>query len=740
MSETLRHYLHMARTLPPRAVLRRAGQIARREGAARARYLADRLLPTLEASPPAPGEPLARYFPAPPPQSLGSRADEILARSALCLEHRFDLLGSGWVQVRHGMTCRGLEGHRFAGAEAGPVRGLNRANRGAARRVRRLLPPAYRPIDWHLDFKSGYRWPERLWYRDVAYGQVPGADVKVPWELSRMQHLAVLPWAFALARDGIPGFLPARAYAGEFRSQVLDFIAANPPRYGVAWACTMDTAIRAANWLAVRDLLLAAGAAFDPAFEALFADSVSAHARHIVANLEWSVELRGNHYLADLCGLLFAAAYLPRSPLVDAWLAFAVRELVAEVGLQFHADGSTFEASTGYHRLAGEMVLWTTALVLGLPAGKIAALREYDHRLQPQPPGLAPAPVPLYPRPGSGPNSPFPPWYFERLERLAAFTLEVADPAGRVPPIGDFDSGRFLKLWPAFRAEPAGLLRRRWANLEGIVDLPDDATYWREDHMDHRHLPAAASGLFDRADFRGAGDNGNPEAFLIGALAGGALPAGAPITPAGAAPQAAEPAWGTEPPADALSLEIPLPGGDLREGLLLRAWPGFGLYLFRSRRLHLLVRCGPVGQRGNGGHAHLDQLGLVLTVDGRAIVGDPGSFVYTPLPALRNQYRSVQAHFAPRAADGREPGRYGPGLFCLPDGTRAVCLHFGPDGFLGEHHGFGVPVTRRVEILADRLRVTDWGRGLALLAPALPPPGQFCDVAFSPGYGWRERR
>src|SRR4051812_11482251 len=32
----------------------------------------------------------------------------------LYLQHRFDLLGSGWVRVEHGMSCAGLEGIRFS--------------------------------------------------------------------------------------------------------------------------------------------------------------------------------------------------------------------------------------------------------------------------------------------------------------------------------------------------------------------------------------------------------------------------------------------------------------------------------------------------------------------------------------------------------------------------------------------------------------------------------------------------
>ena len=61
------------------------------------------------------------------------------------------------------------------------------------------------------------------------------------------------------------------------------------------------------------------------------------------------------------------AAYLPCTPKTDAWLAFAVRELINEVEFQFAPDGTHREASTSYHRLTAEMVVYATALVLALP-------------------------------------------------------------------------------------------------------------------------------------------------------------------------------------------------------------------------------------------------------------------------------------------------------------------------------------------------------------------------------------
>ncbi|HET7233531.1 MAG TPA: heparinase II/III family protein, partial [Longimicrobium sp.] len=350
----------------------------------------------------------------------------VLRMAALHLEHRFDLLGSGWVHVRHGMECRGVEGHVYppgktVDADAGGVWLTERvwpANLAEARRIWGLIDPGHVPLDWSVDFKSGYRWPEDARYDAISFGAAPGADVKVPWELGRLQHLPRLAWAYALARTGMPGALEAERYAREFRSQVLDFIAQNPPRQGVQWASPMDVAIRAANLVVAHDLFRAWGADFDAAFTAELARSVRAHARHVAAHLEWHPAVRGNHYLSNVAGLLFAAAFLQGGAESDAWLAFGVQELVGETSFQFLDEGANFEDSTAYHRLSAEMVMLGTALVLGLPDERKAALRSYDHRLIRRGPGLRRAPLPSYPTGPDGRETPFPPEHATRLRRM----------------------------------------------------------------------------------------------------------------------------------------------------------------------------------------------------------------------------------------------------------------------------------------------------------------------------------
>ena len=86
------------------------------------------------------------------------------------------------------------------------------------------------PIDWQLDFKSGYRWSEKIWASRLSYSHLPGVDVKVPWELSRMQHLPQLALRASILGENDN---EARLLVREIRNQWLDFIATNPPGFGV---------------------------------------------------------------------------------------------------------------------------------------------------------------------------------------------------------------------------------------------------------------------------------------------------------------------------------------------------------------------------------------------------------------------------------------------------------------------------------------------------------------------------
>ena len=702
---------------------------------------------------------LNRYLHPIPIYIIAPQASQIFALAEHYVNHRFDLLGSGWVQVKYGMNCRGLEGHHY---EAGPLMPvdrqgrwlegrINQANLEYAKHVWRFVDEGYEPIDWHLDFKSGFRWSENTWYLDVLHGHKLGLDIKVPWELSRMQHLPQLALAYFLAAAGHHRFRRPQTYAREFRNQVLDFVANNPPRFGVNWHYSMEVGVRITNWLVAYDLFRAFGADFDPEFKKAFIRTIYDHGLHIVNNLEWSEKPRTNHYLANIAGLLFVASYLlctPELPELDAWLAFAVQELLIEVSKQFYDDGANYEASACYHRLSAEIVTYATAMVLALSEEKRSALRTYDHKLLGAHSRLIPAPLILYPMKGTERLAPFPRAYFERLERMAEFTMHITKPHGHIPQIGDNDNGRFLKLQSSFHQITTAEAKARYANLNGYSDLSDNAVYWDEDHLDHRDLVAAAGGLFEREDFALFAGKDPLETYLVKALIRNArLPS---YRRSGEITAAEKVRIGTEEdlskiqaridslPQESLhSMKISAGGGNLLKDLKLYAYPNFGLYIYRSERLFLALRCGPIGQGENGGHTHNDQLSLELTIDGKDLICDPGTYLYTPLPSRRNEYRSVSAHFTPQFSD-LEPGSLDHGLFRISDEVKAVCLYFNEHAFIGVHFGYGKPIYRVVYLSEDALDIVDFTEGTKLLKPIYEIlPDTVAAIPLSLGYGLR---
>mgnify|MGYP001180965408 FL=1 len=691
---------------------------------------------------------LFRHFAPLPVQTLQPFHEHLRNVCNHYLAHRFDLLGSGWVQVKHGMHCAGVEGCCYETPPTPQIdtdgrwlKGrINKANLSESQRIWRLISPTYIPIDWHLDFKSGYRWGENRWYRFIPYGHLPGVDVKVPWELARAQHLPQLAWAYALASADEPDFEDPERYSTEFRDQILDFIATNPPRFGVNWYCTMDVAIRIANWLVAYDLFCAYGATFDAGFLAELKRSVFQHGVHIAANLEWHPEWRGNHYLANVVGLLFVSAYLPRSPQTDCWLAFAAQEISFELLAQFNPDGSNFEASTSYHRLSAEMIVYAVALLQGLSPQKQAALHEYQFDLYAFPRPLPPAPLNL--------ETLFSPTHWARLEKMAEFSSHITKPSGHVSQIGDNDSGRFVKLFPCFHAFTTAEARAKYLTLDHYTELPDDALYLDEDVLDHRHLLAAVNGLFGRSDFtESVGSKGyQAETHLVHQLAGQRV---LPSYKEPTAPSEAEQVhignqWISEITQLSMrykprNFEIRVSASDLHVGLVTYGYPDFGLFIYRSPQVYLAIRCGQIGQRGNGGHAHNDQLSIELNIQGVDWITDPGSYVYTPLPIRRNEYRSVQAHFAPHK-NKCEPGRLDLGLFRLGDEAQARCLYFGIEGFLGMYNACGSAIYRAVTIESDRIVIQDFADDPDALA-ALPehPEIPSRSLMISPKYGARCR-
>jgi hypothetical protein len=658
------------------------------------------------------------------------------------IDHRFDLLGSGWVKVFYGMRCRGLEGHCY-NSSSPPLPDdefVNTPNYKEIKRIRNLIHADYKPIDWHIDFKSGYRWIPTKWYSDIIYGHLPGVDIKVPWELSRLQHLPQLALAYDCSTRGCDGFLDPEIYSYEFRNQVLDFIASNPPRFGVNWACTMDVAIRAANLVVAYDLFKTLGASFDQDFDAVFIRSLFEHGHHISRNLEWSKELRANHYLANISGLAFVSKFLPSSAETDTWLAFAIQELIAEVDSQFYADGANFEASTVYHRLSAEMVVYSTALILGSLEDTLSRIKHHDPSIWNARPPLKAGSIMHYMVPVVNEDanvclSPFPSWYFERVERMAEFSMHTTKPSGHVVQIGDNDSGRFFKFSLSYGISTVRDTIRRYRNLKGYDDLPEDAPYIDEEHLDHRHIVAAINGFFGRDDFKNFYTKCFFDFGLIVAITGNLKLKSYHLQNESGGSNSAIINLSISnflalkaPHLSSKKYEYHFEGISLLNDCEWYCYPYFGLYIFRGERIFLSVRAGTVGQNGFGGHAHNDQLSIELQVDGKDIISDPGTYLYTPFSKTRNNYRSIHAHFAP-AVDAQESVTLNDGLFRLRNSIYGECIGIGNSEIICRTNGGLFSIFRYIKVNQNSVKIVDYyPSGHSVTCQSFP-------VDISSGYG-----
>lgn len=622
-----------------------------------------------------------------------SLADNYLIVAELNRHHYFDQLGSGWIKQK---------------PDSDKIM-LSKGGTAYVKSLQKIISPSYESIDWQQDFKSGYRWKSDTYYKDIEPGLVRGTDIKVPWELSRMHHLVFYACAYHDTPVG-----EKEKYVQEFQDEILDFIAQNPPRFGVCWRCTMDVGIRIANWLMAYDLFLSFGAVFSEEFEAVFARSVYDHANHIINNLEYAVDFTTNHYLSDIGGLLFAALHLASEPQTDAWLAFALQELISEMEREFHEDGTNIEASVSYHCLSTEIMLHCACLCQHISAERKEKLRHYQKELVKKKlikkgPKLKPLEEQRF---SLDTEYIFPEWFFERLQK-ALYFVEVCSDNGLIQQIGDVDSGRFLKLAPVFTVHTGSELKKKYTNLQD-VPLELQRLYPDENLQNHYHLTQVLRTLqgnddvivdtLEMALVRESGIHFNNRVILVKKISQSNID------------KAFENIQVNIPKSYTVQrYEFPLKE-DYQQELEAVAYTGMGIYSFRSSRFHMLIRCGEVGQNGNGGHSHNDQLSLTLTLGGKQVIADPGSYLYTPDPVMRNKFRGTAMHFTPQPLSGMEQNEWENGqrgLFSIKkDRTKAQVLYFGRDGIIMRHDGFGTPVWRVVELYHDGIVVTDYGMDL----------------------------
>ncbi len=466
-------------------------------------------------------------------------------------------------------------------------------------------------IKWNEDFKTGFIWANKFYKNIKTVDLNNNADVKVPWELSRFQHIPTLGQACLLTNDS--------KYVLEFKNQIENWINKNPVEMSVNWTCTMDVAIRACNWIAGYYIFKNCPK-INQEFWIRFNKILYLHGKHIFNNLENKSKYNNNHYLSDLAGLIWLGLYFKNfkydkedhknNP--KMWLNFGLEEFEKEMENQVNPDGTDYEASTAYHCLVSELFLFTSILC-------------------------------------SKNNIHFSEEYMDKLERMVDFIMNITKPNGYIPLIGDMDSGRFIIL----------------------------SDYGTIEKRDFRYLVALGGEYFNRSDFRFYSSNNRSQ------------------TPS--------PLWGFE--------NITKIEEQSTINLKSKAYKDSGYYILRNDKIYLIIKCGPNGMNGNGGHTHNDQLSFELNVSDKDFIIDPGTYVYTADYRLRNLFRSTSMHNTLQVGNLEQNNFEEKELFRINNETNAQLLDFNDNYFKGRHYGFmdkaGIIAEREVKLENKKIIIDD---------------------------------
>jgi len=605
------------------------------------------------------------------------------------LNHEFDLLGSGWYKCNKyfpkkndKLKFRFLKKRNLKNIRDYYLSNLNNANKYKSFKISCLISKSYKLINWQIDIKSDFRWLESQWYREINYGNKIGTDVKFPWELSRLQHLPQL----ALYLNNLDyKSSSAKKIEKEIFNQILDFIAFNPPLYGVNWTCSMEVAIRAVNILMTIFLMPKEKDSSFAEKTNIIINSLYDHAKYILKNLEWSPN-RGNHYLANLCGLICLSSLLPETSESNRWLAFSFAELNREISYQFNFDGSNFEGSTGYHYLTLEMILFTIITSLNIEESRLMRISKLKTSKYNFLPFYAKPPlrIKLYQNLNNNGENIYSLLSNKSLQIIAKaciFLEDCSDHFGKHPQIGDNDSGRFLNLMPNWKK-----LKSKEAKIQFKVPkkFTNSSYHFFQDPLLVNNVTelAASVGIINQKNNikksfhyefgkylakNKTFDLLYPKKFFLekdnGHLSNLAV---------------LKKQINLNKKSNIFKKDIQLSQKIIDSKLVYKYYPDFGVHIWKNSFLFISIRSIQKQNLFIKSHFHDDQLSITFKLEDRYIFKDYGSYTYTSFPKIRNLYRSRKIHF---------PTSYEPNTEKKPfenlDIKSVKCLYSGGKGFSG---------------------------------------------------------
>lgn len=578
------------------------------------------------------------------------------------LNHCFDLLGSGWKQ-NNCLFESDLKDWMKNNVPEFYIETSVRICNLVLKNNRE-----YNFINWQRDYKNNYSFNGKEKSSKIKLKGNCFYDIKIPWELARCQHLPYLSRLYLLTHDD--------KFIKEIRNEILDFIAFNPVGFGVNWKSGMDVGIRISNWVMAVMLGVPDDSTciFDAEFRREFKKSVVEHCVFLRYHLENTRNFRGNHYFANIVGLLYSSAFMCKSKWRDSTLEFAVVELIKSVNEQFYPDGGNFEASIPYHKLTLEMAIYGILFIFFLKEHSedgaliTRVLLKYNEE------------------------------YNESiciLNKALIFMEDSIKPNGEIYQLGDNDSGHFFRFFHFGDFHD----RTTYENLYENIETCGDDVCWDENELYAGEIKILSDVI------QGENVKNTFMKKLIKYM----------LNEKKVFKRIAKNSMNIFPEKDinnslkfvkttVFEFKNPI---DLKS-LRLIFYPDFGFYGCRGEKFFLGVSSGNNGQNGKGGHSHNDKLSFELQVNGEDFVLDPGSYVYTESINNRNLFRSTTAHFIPYF--GEEQNRIDENCFCLQQETYCRVLKLTPIEMIFEcqyrkHHHIRIfTLKENALILEDRTK------------------------------------
>jgi len=240
--------------------------------------------------------------------------------------------------------------------------------------------------------------------------------------------------------------------------------------------------------------------------------------------------------------------------------------------------------------------------------------------------------------------------FWRRLEKMLEFIASLMDIGGNVPMIGDSDDAVMVRL-----------------SQEKNFNV-------------YQSLLATGAVVFERNDFKGqAGNFDEKSRWLLGDEAANKF--------------------------DSLHRDK---GFEVEGG----AYPVGGYYILGSdlkttQEIRCVVDAGPLGYLSIAAHGHADALSFVMSVSGREILIDPGTFAYHTQEKWREYFRGTSAHNTLRV-DGLNQSVSG-GKFMWTKHYDVVCNLWKTDGerdhLIVSHNGYqrlGDPVVHQREFVFNK--------------------------------------